>query len=104
MLGVAIFLFTDGIEKLWDSAWKTMIFLGFVYFIYLFARIHNHERKLLSLYKKRDNKIAEIKTKTISQGLMDGMTRQEELNFQKEISPVERQRKYDLEKIPFLKN
>lgn len=104
MLGLAIFLFTDGMDKLWNAAWKTMVFLGFIYFLYLFKKIHSYEKKLVSLYKKRDGKIAEIKTRAISQGVIDGKSRREELNFQEEISPLERQRKYDLEKIPFLKN
>ncbi len=105
MLGVSILLFSNGkLNKIWNATWKMMLFLGFIYFLYLFLKIHCHERRLLLLYSQRDKKIAEIKTMAESQNFIDGMARREELNFQEEISPLERQRKYDLEKIPFLKN
>ncbi len=104
LIGILVFLVAGNMINLWNALWKVMLFFGFVYFAYLFIRIHIGERKILSLYKERDEKIAEIEKQAVSMNVIDGRTRREELNFQGKISSLERQRKYDLEKIPFLKN
>ncbi|MEI7890552.1 MAG: hypothetical protein WCI36_01150 [bacterium] len=104
MIGILIFLVTSNLIEIWNALWKIMLFFAFVYFAYLFIRIHFSERKILALYKERDEKIAEIEKQTVAMNVIDGRTRREELNFQGKISSLERQRKYDLEKIPFLKN
>lgn len=104
MIGILIFLLTDNLIEVWNALWRTMLFIGFLYFSYLFIRIHFAERKILALYKERDEKIAEIEKQAVAMNVIDGRTRREELNFQGKISSLERQRKYDLEKIPFLKN
>lgn len=89
---------------IFNVTWKLFLFIGFIYFIYLFIRIHKNESKLLSLYEKRDEKINKIKKQEQkATSLMNGDIRNIEFEFQKEISKIKLQRTWDLEKIPFLK-
>ncbi len=103
-LGVFIFQLSSNLTDTWNALWKIMLFFGFIYFSYLFIRIHKNEKKIISLYEERDVEITKIESQCVSQGVIDGLSRREELFFKEKISPLERQRKYDLEKIPFLKN
>ncbi len=89
--------------NIWDLAWKLFLFVGFIYFLFLLYRITVTERKILTLYTDRDKAIADVSCETVSMRVIDGKTRNVELQFQGKISPLERQRKFDLEKIPFLR-
>lgn len=103
LMVVLIALITKDLNEAWEAGWKTTLMLGFIYFGYLFFRIHVAEKKLLSLYNKRDIEIKNIESEPVQLRVIDGRTRMKELDFQSKISPLERQRKYDLEKIPFLR-
>ncbi len=104
LIVVLILLVAKDLNDIWSVAWKAIVIIFSIYFIFLFARIHWAERKIISLYKKRDEEIKNIEARPVSMRVIDGMTRKKELDFQGPISFLERQRKFDLEKIPFLKN
>ena len=100
---VLIALIAKDLSAVWDASWKAILILSSIYFGYLFFRIHVAERKLLSLYQKRDEEIITIESEPLPMGIIDGQIRTRELEYQGKISSLERRRKFDLEKIPFLK-
>ena len=90
-------------QMIWDTAWKSFAYIGFIWFGFLFVRIVFSEIRLKKLYMSRDEEICKIRKEPVAMNVINGRTRRVELEFQEEISPLERQRRYDLEKMPFLR-
>lgn len=99
-----VFLISGNIDKIWPVFYKSAIFVFLCIFVFLLVRIYFAEKEIFGLYEKRDEAIREIENQPISLRVMDGQIRQEELFYQGKISAIKRKRRYDLDKIPFLKN
>lgn len=103
LMVILIMLIAKDLDEVWKGVWRAILIFGFVYFGFLFIRIHLSEIKILSLYYKRDKEIITIEQESVPMGVIDRQIRIKELEYQGKISFIERRRKYDLEKIPLLR-
>lgn len=103
-LGVLIIVKIKYLDKIWSASWKVMVFISFIYFCFLFIRIHWNEGKIKKLIIERDEKLRKNNGACVAMRVINGRNRRVNLDCQDEITTLERQRKFDLEKIPFIKN
>ncbi|MEK7549819.1 MAG: hypothetical protein AAB519_02460 [Patescibacteria group bacterium] len=89
-------------DRAWGISWKIFATIGFGYFCFLFVRIITVESKLKKMYAKRNIDLSSV-NEPVPMAVRDGRIRKIQLDYQGEISSLEKQRKQDLEKIPFLR-
>lgn len=101
---IQYFLKVENLNQIWNVGWRVMLSSAFIYFGFLFIRIHWSERKIKKLMAERDEKIKKNNGGFVVMSVINGRNRRVKLDYQDEITNLERQRKFDLEKIPFIKN
>lgn len=83
--------------------WTILVAIFTVLYWVNFARIYFLEREINRLYEERDKKVKEIRTAPIATNVIEGKTRMALRNYNEQIEPLERKRKFIIEKLPFLK-
>ena len=83
--------------------WTIIAFIFSIMFWVNFIRVFFIERKIKKLYSERDAKISEIRKSTGLTSTVEGMSKQEMRNFNEQIEPLERKRRFILDKLPFLR-
>ena len=68
-----------------------------------FVRIYFLEMKINKFYAERDNKVKEIRKSTGLTTTIEGQSNMVIRNYNEQIEPLERKRRFIIEKLPFLK-
>jgi len=83
--------------------WTIIVAIFTVLYWINFARVFFLEREINRLYKERDDKVKEIREAPTSTHIIEVKTHMTLRNYNERIEPLERKRRFIMEKLPFLR-
>lgn len=82
--------------------WSVLAIVFTILYWINFVRICFLERKINKFYNERDDKVKEIRKSTGLTTTIEGKSNQVLRDYNDQIEPLERKRKFIIEKLPFL--
>jgi len=80
-----------------------LLIIGVIWFILSLFRIKNYERKINKLHSELEVKIEQEKDKPVSTPVIEGRIKNLKENYEPRIKELERNKKFILDKLPFIK-
>ncbi len=80
-----------------------LLISGFVWFVVSLFRVRNYERKINKLYNELEAKINKEKERQASMPFIEGAIKKLKEEYEPKIKELEKERKFILDKLPFIK-